>query len=92
MKCLRSKKRKSALLFSSNECMGSGLFFQGFIQADTHQSCDVRVYEEEDEEEDACPVTMWFAWHMHTHQEEEEEEEEIEQTPEEALFEAAEEV
>jgi hypothetical protein len=36
----------------------------------------------EDEEEDACPVTMWFAWHMHTHQE----------TPEEALFEAAEEV
>ena len=53
----------------------------------------------EDEEEDACPVTMWFAWHMHTHQEEEEEgreieqtEEEIEQTPEEALFEAAEEV
>ena len=55
---------------------------KAFIQADTHQSCDVRVYEEEDEEEDACPVTMWFAWHMHTHQE----------TPEEALFEAAEEV
>ena len=50
------------------------------------------MYEEEDEEEDACPVTMWFAWHMHTHQEEEEEEEEIEQTPEEqALFEAAQE-
>jgi hypothetical protein len=64
---------------------------KALIQADTHQSCDVRVYEEEDEEEDACPVTMWFAWHMHTHQEEEEEE--IEQTPEEqALFEAAEEV
>ncbi len=40
------------------------------------------------EEEDACPVTMWFAsspWHMHTHQEEEEEEEKEEEEEEEVV-------
>ena len=31
---------------------------KALIQADTHQSCHVRVYEEEEEEEHACPLYM----------------------------------
>ena len=60
--CMSYEEEDACMSYEEEDaCMSSASTSsneKALIQADTHQSCDVRVYEEEDEEEDACPLYM----------------------------------